>query len=66
METLGDAFPEEQARCRKLLSVYKSIGPAGIFGATMIEDCLQRADKAAISGDLVEMIRTYKEMQDFK
>ena len=60
METLGDSLPKEQARARELLDTYKNIGPAGAFGAAMIEQALQRADKAVISGDLVEMIQAYK------
>ena len=51
MDTLGDAFPKEQARCRKVLGQYKSIGMPGAFGALMIEDVLQRADKASAGGD---------------
>lgn len=63
-ESLGTAYPVEQARVRKLLGIYKEIGPAGAFGAHMIEGVLRRADEAAISGDVVAMIRSYQEMQD--
>jgi len=62
-ESLGEAFPREQARVREILGYYKEIGPAGAFGVALIEDILRRADRAAISGDVVEMIRVYKEMQ---
>lgn len=65
-KSLGDAFPEEQARLRRLLQQYREIGPVGIFGATMIEDCLRRADQAAISGDVVQMARLYQEMREFE
>lgn len=64
--TLGEAFPLEQARCRELLVIYRSIGPAGMFGAALIEDCLRRADQAVITNDLPAMIRIYQEMQGFK
>lgn len=63
MKTLGEAFPEEQARVRKVLGHYKEIGPAGAFGAAMIEDVLRRADKAAIEQDLPAMSAVFKEMQ---
>lgn len=66
MKTLGDEFPEEQARVRTILGYYKEIGPVGAFGAAMIEDVLRRADAAAISGDVVEMIRMFKEMKEIK
>lgn len=63
MKSLGEAFPEEQARCRELLKSYQDIGPAGRFGSMMIERTLRDADQAAISGDLVEMIRAYEAMK---
>jgi hypothetical protein len=66
IETLGEAFPKQQARLRELLAIYKGLGPVGTFGATLIEDCLKRADKAAIEGDVVAMIRIYEEMKGFK
>ena len=66
MRTLGDAYPEEQARCRELLVAYRKIGPPGLFAATMLEELLGRADRAAIDGDIVKMIQLFHEMRDFK
>lgn len=66
METLGDAFPKEQARVREVLGMYKSIGPSGAFGAAHIERTLKKADKAAIEGDLVAMIGIYKELKEIE
>ena len=63
MKTVGEEFPKEQARVRELLGIYKSI-PTGQFGALMIEQVLQRAEKAAISGDLIEILKSYKELKD--
>ena len=65
-DTLGDAFPKEQARLRVLLGYGKEIGPAGAFYCAVIEDVLRRADKAAIEGDTVAMIGIFKEMQEIK
>ena len=62
-ETLGDKLPQEQARVRKLLTVYKEIGPAGAFGAVMIEQSLKEADEAVMSGDVVRMINAYEELK---
>lgn len=62
--SIGEDFPKEQARVRELLGVYKSIGPAGAFGAAMIERTLQRAEQAAISGDIVAVLRSYKELKE--
>ena len=66
MSSLGEQFPVEQARCRELLGQYREIGPAGMFGAAIIEDVLQRADQAAISGDVIAMIQVFGEMQELK
>ena len=64
MDTLGDDFVKEQARVREVLGYYKEIGPAGAFGAAMIEQSLQKADKASISGDIVEMLAAYKDLRE--
>ena len=66
METLGDALPKEQARVREVLGIYKSIGPAGAFGAMMIEQSLQAADRAVMSGDIVAMMAAYKDLKEIE
>lgn len=63
-KSLGELYPIEQARCRELQQHYKAIGPGGSFGYAMIELTLKRADQAAISGDVVAMLRCYEEMKD--
>lgn len=63
MTSVGEAYPKEQARVRELLGVYKSLGPVGGFGAMMIEQVLQRADQAAVSGDVIAMLRSYEELK---
>jgi hypothetical protein len=65
-KTLGDALPEQQARCRELLEQYVEIGPAGAFGAAMIRQALAKAERASISGDVIEMIRAHEELKSFK
>ena len=64
METLGEALPKEMARVREVLGHYKEIGSAGFFGATMIEQTLQKAERAIIGGDLTEMIQAYQELKE--
>jgi hypothetical protein len=61
--TVGDDFPREQLRVRALLMEYHSIGPAGRFGAAALEAILRRADEAAISGDVVRILRAYEELK---
>jgi hypothetical protein len=41
----------------------QEIGPAGAFGRMMIEAVLKRADEAAISGDVIEILKSYREME---
>ena len=60
--SVGRDFPNEQARVRELLGVYKAI-PQGAFGAMMIEQVLRRADQAAMSGDPVAILRSYEELK---
>ena len=66
MTTVGDDFPVQQARARELLQVYIEIGPAGRFGRMMIEDALRRADAAAMSGDIVQILTSYKELKELQ
>lgn len=66
MENLVDALQQQQAYARLVLSHYRAIGPGGAFGAAMIERSLQLADKAAASGDVVEMLRAYHDLKSIK
>lgn len=67
MSSLGEDFPKERARCRELLATYKWLsGMPQVntkFAEAMIEDVLRRADRAVMSGDVIEMIRVYEEMR---
>ena len=65
-ESLGDAYPKQQARCRDLLIQYIEIGPPGTFGRMLLEDLMRRADLAVMAQDLPAMIGIYKEMENFK
>lgn len=62
--SLGHALPAEVKRCQKLLCVYKSLGPAGAFGAAMIQADIDAAMKAMIEQDTVEMIRCYQALKE--
>jgi len=61
--SLGEEIPKEQARVREALGHYKELGPTGAFGALMIEQVLQKADRAVMSGDVVEMLKAYEELK---
>lgn len=62
-ESLAEAFPKEQARCRELLAEYKALGPVGTFGAMAIEATLREADRAVAEQDPVAMMRAYERMR---
>jgi hypothetical protein len=66
MTSLAEALPKQQARVRKVLGHYKEIGPAGSFGAAMIENSLRLTDEAVASGDVGAMISAYKDLKDIK
>lgn len=64
IDTLGEAFPREQQRCRELITIYRDLPDGvGTFGAIMIEQVLKEADAAAISGDVVRMLRAFEKMK---
>jgi len=65
-ESLAEALPKEMARVLKVLGIYREVGPAGAFGAAMIEAELRAADAAVISGDIVAMISAYKSLQEIE
>jgi hypothetical protein len=65
-ETLADALPKEMARVRTVLGYYKEIGPAGAIGAMFIEQDLQAADRAVMSGDVVAMLQALETLRDIR
>lgn len=65
-ETLGEALPREMARVRdELLPLYDSI-PTGVLAATLMRLDLDYAAKAMAEGDVVEMLRVYQNLKEFK
>jgi hypothetical protein len=64
--SLAEALPLEMARVREVLGHYREIGPAGMFGAAFIEQDLQAADKAVMSGDIVQMLQAYETLKAIK
>ena len=66
-DSLGEALPKEQARVRALIVMYNApeLGGSGRFATMMMEQSLQAADKAIMSGDVVEMIRCYEDLKGY-
>ena len=48
------------------MPVYLDIGPAGEFALAMMRADLDAAAKALAEGDVVEMIRRYQSLKDYK
>jgi hypothetical protein len=66
MSTLADQLPAEQKRVREMIALYEEIGPAGAFAIAMMKVALERAERAAASGDTVAILRSYEELKGFK
>lgn len=64
MSSVGTAIQDEIKRNYELLATYKSIGPAGTFGAVMISTDLDAAHAALKSGDVIEIVRAYDRLKD--
>ena len=61
--SVGEDFPKQQARVREVLKLYHDIGPAGAFGAIMIETTLREADEAQASGDIIKILQSYESLK---
>lgn len=66
METVGDDYPRQQERVRRIRDHARDIGPAGNFLVAICDDLLRRAEQAAIRQDVVEIVKIYQEMKDMK
>ncbi len=63
MANLVEGIQKECHRCRELLVEYGKIGPAGVFGALVINQAIENGEKAIASGDVVQCIAAYKDLQ---
>lgn len=67
MTTLGDDLPKEMARVRDvLIPAYEKCGIGGAPAVALMRADLDRAAKAMIEGDIVEMVRIYKALKEWK
>lgn len=66
MASLATELPKQQARVRELVTVYRSIGPAGEPAALMMEASLARAEQAASNGDVIAMLRACTDLSGYK
>jgi len=65
--TLGDELPQQIARVRdELIPRYLECGPGGAVAVAMMRADLDRASKAMIEGDVVEMLRVYQKLKEWQ
>jgi len=62
---LQEGLVAELNRNRELKELYDGI-PEGTFGSTMIQMNIEQGEKALASGDVVEMVKAFKELQENK
>ena len=66
MSSVGEELPKEMTRVRDVvLPAYLEIGTAGMFGVIMIRQSLDKAQKAMVEGDVVEMIRSLEDLREW-
>jgi hypothetical protein len=64
MENVIEGIQRQCNRVRdELLPAYESIGPAGKFGAAMLKLAVKNGEAAIASGDVVQMVAAYKELE---
>lgn len=61
---LAEGLSSEIKRNYELLEQYKAIGPAGIFGSTLIKENIDSALDIQASGDVVKMLEIYQTLKD--
>jgi hypothetical protein len=67
MSTLGDELPKQMARVRDvLIPAYLACGPGGAFAVAGMRSDLDRAAKAMIEGDIVEMVRVCQSLKGWQ
>lgn len=66
MNTLGDELPRLQEKCRKLLEQALELPPAsGQFLVAMLRSDLARAERAAASGDVGQMLMACLRLEEY-
>lgn len=63
---LMEGLQKELQRNIEALEVYKSIGPAGAFGAAIIEAKIKEGQRCINEMDTVAMLSAYKALQETK
>jgi len=60
-----DGLLEQMDRAREILKMYEEI-PQGAFGAAVIRQSIAAAEKSISSGDVVQMLRCYHDLEEIE
>jgi len=63
-KSVGEDILIELKRNRELLQMYIEIGPAGSFGAAMINQDIDNAEKALSEGNIIEILKSYEKLKN--
>lgn len=58
-----EGLHKEILRCTELVKLYEEI-PNGMYGALMIKHAIKEGSEALYSGDVIEMLRCFKELKE--
>ena len=63
---LIEGIHEQCNRARKIIPCYIEMGNVGVYGKTIIEWCIAESEAAIASGDVVRMLRAYKNLEEIE
>jgi energy-converting hydrogenase Eha subunit B len=64
MNSVGEEILVELKRNRELLDIYKELPDnAGFFGAAMIKQDIEEAERALAEGDVVKILQAYQKLK---
>lgn len=64
MSSVGEDFPRQEERVRKLWGAYVKMGAKGSAAAGALDEVLCNAARAQSSGDLVQILKAYGELTE--
>lgn len=65
-ENLMSGLIQEMNRAREVLKMYEEIGPAGMFGCTVITQTIKETEQAITESDVVKMLLSYQKLKEIK
>lgn len=63
---LIEGIHEQCNRARKIMVCYTGMGNVGVFGEAVIKSCITEGEAAIASGDVIRMLRAYKNLEEIE